>query len=283
MSNNTGYIKLFRKFREWEWYSDPVVKNVFLELLLTASYEEKEWQGIRIMPGQVITSLSSLSKSTGYSVQQVRTALNKLENSKQINKQATNKHSIISVENWRVYQGSCDQEQQANNTPSNSKSTTYKKKRSIYNNIYSASEHMEHIQEPASKREIDDMFERLWALYPNKKGKSRVSERTKRQIYDIGEDHMKRAIERYIAGLKIDTWRKPQNGSTYFNGGYVDYLDQNYQEPQATQQQPEPKSGKSNVYTPEPPKYEKFERESWEDIVPDAMPDDMRRKFKRMR
>ena len=42
---------------------------------------------------------------------------------------------------------------------------------------------------------------------------------------------MARAIDRYKADLEKDSgWRKPQNGSTFFNSGYVDYLDANYQE-----------------------------------------------------
>ena len=40
---------------------------------------------------------------------------------------------------------------------------------------------------------------------------------------------MIRCIERYKSDLKRDAaGRKPQNGSTFFNSGYVDYLDANY-------------------------------------------------------
>ena len=40
---------------------------------------------------------------------------------------------------------------------------------------------------------------------------------------------MKKAIDRYLHELQKDAaWRKPQNGSTFFNSGYVDYLDSNY-------------------------------------------------------
>ena len=43
---------------------------------------------------------------------------------------------------------------------------------------------------------------------------------------------MEQAINRYLTELKKDaSWRKPQNGSTFFNSGYVDYLDENF-EPQ---------------------------------------------------
>ena len=39
---------------------------------------------------------------------------------------------------------------------------------------------------------------------------------------------MSRAIKRYTDDFKRDSWRKAQNGSTFFNSGYVDYLDSNY-------------------------------------------------------
>ena len=73
------------------------------------------------------------------------------------------------------------------------------------------------------------LFERLWKLYPVKKGKAQVSGAKKMKLLEIGFDEMNRAIERYKADLEKDSdWRKPQNGSTFFNSGYVDYLDANY-------------------------------------------------------
>lgn len=78
------------------------------------------------------------------------------------------------------------------------------------------------------KADIDDVFERLWRLYPNKKGKGQVSDSRKKAIYAIGYDEMSRAIKRYTDDLKRDSWRKAQNGSTFFNSGYIDYLDSNY-------------------------------------------------------
>ena len=88
---------------------------------------------------------------------------------------------------------------------------------------------------------------------------------------------MTRAIERYKKGLEAEPWRKPQNGSTFFNSGYVDYLDENYEEPK-----PQEKTGRSNVYVPEPPKYKKFHKEEWEDIKGEGMPEDMRKRLRGM-
>ncbi|MCM1191997.1 MAG: DUF4373 domain-containing protein [Butyrivibrio sp.] len=76
--------------------------------------------------------------------------------------------------------------------------------------------------------ETDALFERLWQIYPVKKGKGQVSDAKKRKLLEIGFDEMSRAVERYLAELKKDSWRKPQNGSTFFNSGYIDYLDANF-------------------------------------------------------
>lgn len=80
-----------------------------------------------------------------------------------------------------------------------------------------------------SKADIDSFFESVWDLYPVKKGKGQVSDSKRKALYKIGFDEMQRAISRYLQELKRDAdWRKPQNGSTFFNSGYVDYLDANF-------------------------------------------------------
>ena len=80
-----------------------------------------------------------------------------------------------------------------------------------------------------SKEDIASFFESIWKLYPNKKGKGQVSESKRKALYEIGFDEISRAVERYLKELKKDaSWRQPQNGSTFFNSGYVDYLDANY-------------------------------------------------------
>lgn len=77
--------------------------------------------------------------------------------------------------------------------------------------------------------EANELFERIWKMYPNKKGKGQVSDAQKKRLLAIGEDRLVKAIDRYSLELQKDAgWRKPQYGSTFFNSGYVDYLDENY-------------------------------------------------------
>lgn len=90
--------------------------------------------------------------------------------------------------------------------------------------------------------DADALFESLWKLYPCKKGKGQVPDAAKRRLLKIGFDEMGRAIDRYKAELEKDKdWRKPQNGSTFFNSGYADYLDADYVPGEAPE--PREKSG----------------------------------------
>ena len=95
------------------------------------------------------------------------------------------------------------------------------------NNVHSCSESLEETNEETA----EEFFERAWQYYPNKRGKGQVSEKSKERLMSHGWDNVKRAIDRYLKDLKNDEWRKAQNGSTFFNSGYIDYLDENYTPP----------------------------------------------------
>jgi phage replication O-like protein O len=81
-------------------------------------------------------------------------------------------------------------------------------------------------KERLNKEEHAKFFEAIWKLYPNKKGKGQISGTQKAKLYGIGAEELKRCIERYTKS-KPD-WQQYQNGSTFFNSGYVDYLDKNF-------------------------------------------------------
>ena len=98
------WIKLYRKFVEWEWYSDVNCKVVFLHLLLTANWQPKRWQGRVVEVGEVVTGRESLAEAVGITVQQVRTALKKLVESDVIEIDTTNKFTVIKIKNYEKYQ-----------------------------------------------------------------------------------------------------------------------------------------------------------------------------------
>lgn len=78
------------------------------------------------------------------------------------------------------------------------------------------------------EKSINDFFESIWKLYPLKKGKNKVSNSSKKELHKIGYEEIARAIERYKKYVEANSWLKYQYGSTFLNGGYIDYLDANY-------------------------------------------------------
>ena len=104
MERINGYIKLHRSIREWGWYQDAVVSRVFVELLLRASYKESAYGRLKIKPGDVIVGRKALAESLGLSEQQVRTALEKLQQTGEIKMRATNTFSVVTLVNWAKYQ-----------------------------------------------------------------------------------------------------------------------------------------------------------------------------------
>lgn len=80
------------------------------------------------------------------------------------------------------------------------------------------------------KKEANELFERVWKLYPKKIGKGQVSDTQKLKLLDIGYDELERAIQRCCAYNKEKDKQYWQNGSTFFNSGYIDFLDENYED-----------------------------------------------------
>lgn len=73
-------------------------------------------------------------------------------------------------------------------------------------------------------KEIEEYFNNLWNLYPKKRGKDKVSKKSKREIFEVGFEEMKKAIERYKAEREFKDDQYTMYGSTFFNSGYKDYL-----------------------------------------------------------
>lgn len=107
---DTGYIKLWRKLKHFDWYKEPNVLSLWIHILIRANYEDVKWKGEQIDRGSFITSLNSLSYETGLSIQQVRTALDKLEITNNITNKSTNKYRTITVINYNEYQCSNKQD-----------------------------------------------------------------------------------------------------------------------------------------------------------------------------
>ncbi len=127
-----GFVKLYRDLLNWEWYSDLPVRTLFIHCLLKANYKNTKWKGQAINAGEFITSIASLTKETGLSQRQTRTALFKLKSTCNLTIKTTSRYSIITVNNWQKWQA----EQQTYRQASDKQATTDKEYKEYKNNIY---------------------------------------------------------------------------------------------------------------------------------------------------
>lgn len=116
-----GFIKIYRKFIKWEWYSNKITKEVFIHLLLKANWKAGKFEGYDIPRGSLVTSRAKLAKELLTSEQQIRTALKHLKSTGEITIKATNKFTIITIVNYEMYQ---QNNQEENHQPTNNQPTT---------------------------------------------------------------------------------------------------------------------------------------------------------------
>ncbi len=78
-------------------------------------------------------------------------------------------------------------------------------------------------------KKMEEHFRELWLLYPLKRGKNHVSAAAKRRLADVSAAEMARAIDRYEREYENAPHdRQMLYGSTWFNGRWEDYSDDNY-------------------------------------------------------
>lgn len=121
-----GWVKIHKKFKEWEWYKKPNTAHLFIHLILNANYEDKVWRGLEIKRGQIVTGSKTLSVETGLTLGQIKTSLNHLLRTSDITIKTTNKYSIITITKYDSYQGERQANDKQNATLDATQTTTTK-------------------------------------------------------------------------------------------------------------------------------------------------------------
>lgn len=119
---NNGWIKLHRCLLSkaiWKC-STPEQCKLLIIILLLANHEPSQWyfNGDKYIckAGEFITSLPSLARTSGLTIQQVRTALKKFEKLGFLTDKSTKKNRLISIVNWELYQGYDESANRQNNS-----------------------------------------------------------------------------------------------------------------------------------------------------------------------
>lgn len=99
-----GFIKLSRRFLQWEWYKENATKAVWLHCLLMAARQPYAFYGHQFKRGQLNTSIRSMSDTLKISLQSVRTALEHLKLSGEISLDSGAQGTTITILNYDRYQ-----------------------------------------------------------------------------------------------------------------------------------------------------------------------------------
>ena len=118
-----GWIKIHRKFLDWQWFDKPEAVKLFIYLLLRANHKDGYWQGHEIKKGQFITSAQTISNDTKLSLQTIRTLLKKFELTNEIVVKSTNKFTMLTICKYECYQ---DENDTTNKQLTNKQQTTNK-------------------------------------------------------------------------------------------------------------------------------------------------------------
>lgn len=95
-----------------------------------------------------------------------------------------------------------------------------------FNNTFNNIKHI------CAKQDIARACDEIWSLYPKKKGKATAYKKIPKLIKEYSLEEIKRCVNRYNAEIKAKgtDMQFIKQGDTFFNSGYVDYLDENYKE-----------------------------------------------------
>lgn len=216
-----GKIWLDRKILDWEWWNDINTFRLFTYCLLKANWKDSKFQGVDVPRGSFVTSVTNLANNTNLSVRQIRTAISHLKATGEVTVKRHAKFSVVIVNNYNRYQSSDtlnDSDVTVKRHSSDTVATTIeesnKDNKLIINNI---------------NQSADEFFEELWKQYPFlKQGKGQVKTPQRKRLLGIGRGEMERAIERFKLDMQGREPKYIMRGGTFFNSGYVDYLDKNY-------------------------------------------------------
>lgn len=99
-----GFIKIWRKIDEWEWFDEATTFGFFIKLIMMANWKDKRWHGRVIRRGELITSLSKLSRAMKLSVRQTRTCISKLVATQSVTRLSNINYTHLRVNNYHLYQ-----------------------------------------------------------------------------------------------------------------------------------------------------------------------------------
>ena len=233
-----GWLKLYRSILDSAVFQDAEILKVWIWLLCNVAFEQHDadcyGKVIHLKPGQIATGRKKIAQCTDLNENKVYRALTAIKSLGNIEIKSTNKYSIITVVNWDKYQEE-NGKRTSSEQQTNSKTTTEEQQ--------DDSKRTQHKNGKNVKKEkniyICSFFQSVWDEYPKKLGKNKVTKAAMEQLEEAGETAVMDAVRRYVEKIKRDGTEEKyiMHGSTFFNGAWRDYAeDETATEPMPQQQ-----------------------------------------------
>lgn len=220
----SGWIKLHRNLKDWEYYDDHNATRLLIHLLVSVNYEDKKWKETTVKAGTMVSSWQHLAHETGLSLKQIRLAMSKLERAgeavRQVAGKGAGKWQVISLVKWDKMQGFDDSEGQdkgqakgrsrvGKKTPTKEIKKQEEKKEEYLTTILTDSSITQ------NEFNLDFRFNLFWNAYDKKTDKDKVKQKfdklTEQEIVKIMEH-----VPKYVESTPDKNYRK--NALTYING-----------------------------------------------------------------
>src|SRR5450756_204089 len=70
-----GWIAIHRLMQKWEWWDDPIMVKVWLQLLFDANISDGHYKGMPVNRGQLVFGRKAYAEKCSISEQQIRTVV----------------------------------------------------------------------------------------------------------------------------------------------------------------------------------------------------------------
>lgn len=223
-----GHFRIWRElFNKPIWLNSTVEQQVILiTIMAMVNFKPKEWEWkgekYSVKAGQCITSFNSIIEATGNKVskQNVRTAIARFEKLEFLTYEVTHSGSLLTLVNWRDYQYTEDEPNTATNTELTQTQHIEKKDKKDKN---------------INTEQYNEFEKKILLLYRGFKSKSVRENKVPKLLNQYGEKTLLQCIENYNKTKKGVEKQYIMHESTFWNGKFRDYLDENLEEEKKVQ------------------------------------------------
>lgn len=229
-----GWVKIHRKIRDnWIW-DNPEYLRAWLDLIFRANYDEKkilfEGEFKELKCGQFITSVRKLAEAWGWSNSRVLRFLKLLEEDGMIVRHSNSKRTLLTIENYEVYQILRNTSENTNVNASESQ-----KRKKEGKNISSVDK--DTLSNSDEQGKLERNFEKIYAEYPKKVGRTEAFKRysdwvttgrtvNKRRV-KLTNVQILKAVRKYVSGMEQNDkdLQFYKDFSTFMGNSILDYVE----------------------------------------------------------